>query len=197
MNENAHHGDAHHGDTHHGEAHHATAHHDEDGEDHAAVDEGSGTGEGDGDGDGDGDDLDVHAFTTALENFNRFYIRLPTLEKLPFTTLSVLDTLAFGGSPRRLTELTRTEQLTQPAITQLITRLEREGLVERRPDPSDGRAVLVHITEAGRRVGRSRHQDRTRHLSPLIARLSPEDRRALAAALPALTRLAELGRAGD
>ncbi|WP_282791712.1 MarR family transcriptional regulator [Streptomyces sp. CC224B] len=196
MNENAHHGDAHHGDAHHAIAHHATAHHDEDGEDHEAVDDGSGTDDGD-DGTDDGDDLDVHAFTTALENFNRFYIRLPTLEKLPFTTLSVLDTLAFGGSPRRLTELTRTEQLTQPAITQLITRLEREGLVERRPDPSDGRAVLVHITEAGRRVGRSRHQDRTRHLTPLVARLSPEDRRALAAALPALTRLAELGRAGD
>ncbi|MFI8931442.1 MarR family winged helix-turn-helix transcriptional regulator [Streptomyces sp. NPDC053474] len=142
-------------------------------------------------------DLDVDAFTAALEDFNRFYIRLPTLEKHPFTTLSVLDTLAFGGSPRRLTELTRTEQLTQPAITQLVTRLERDGLVERRPDPSDGRAVLVHITEAGRRIGRSRHDDRTRHLAPLVERLAPEDRQALAAALPALTRLAALGRAGE
>ncbi|MEI5101035.1 MarR family transcriptional regulator [Streptomyces sp. PmtG] len=138
--------------------------------------------------------LDVDAFTAALENFNRFYIRLPTLEKLPFTTLSVLDTLAFGGSPRRLTELTKTEQITQPAITQLVTRLERDGLVERHPDPSDGRAVLVHITEEGRRVGRSRHEDRTRHLEPLVARLTPEERDALARALPALTRLAELGR---
>ncbi|MCI3935161.1 MarR family winged helix-turn-helix transcriptional regulator [Streptomyces sp. AN091965] len=142
-------------------------------------------------------DLDVDAFTAAVEDFNRFYIRLPTLEKHPFTTLSVLDTLAFGGSPRRLTELTRTEQITQPAITQLITRLERDGLVERRPDPSDGRAVLVHITEAGRRIGRSRHDDRTRHLAPLVERLAPEDRQALAAALPALTRLAALGRAEE
>ncbi|MEU8267535.1 MarR family transcriptional regulator [Sphaerisporangium sp. NPDC049002] len=143
------------------------------------------------------DDLDVDAFATALENFNRFYIRLPTLEKLSFTTLSVLDTLAAGGSPMRQSDLTRTEQVSQPGITQLITRLERDGLVERRPDPSDGRAVLVHITEAGRQVGRSRHDDRTRHLVPLIARLTTEERQAIARALPALTRLAELGRDGS
>ncbi|WP_285775839.1 MarR family transcriptional regulator [Microtetraspora sp. NBRC 13810] len=140
------------------------------------------------------DDLDVDAFTTAIESFNRFYIRLPMLEKLSFTTLSVLDTLAAGGGPMRLTDLARTEQVSQPGITQLVTRLERDGLVERRPDPSDGRAVLVHITEAGLRVGRSRHDDRTRHLLPLIARLTTEQRQAIAHALPALTRLAELGR---
>ncbi|NUW42096.1 MarR family winged helix-turn-helix transcriptional regulator [Nonomuraea rhodomycinica] len=140
------------------------------------------------------DDLDVDAFTAAIENFNRFYIRLPVLEKLPFTTLSVLDTLASADGPMRLTELTRTEQISQPAVTQLVTRLERDGLVERRPDPRDGRAVLVHITEAGRRIGRARHEDRTRHLLPLVARLTPEQRRAIAGALPALARLAELGR---
>lgn len=138
------------------------------------------------------DDLDVDAFTTAIENFNRFYIRLPTLEKLSFTTLSVLDTLAARG-PMRLTDLTRTEQVSQPGITQLVTRLERDGLVERRPDPTDGRAVLVYLTEAGRRIRRSRRDDRTRHLLPLVAQLTPGQRRAIAAALPALTRLAELG----
>ncbi|AXK34047.1 MarR family transcriptional regulator [Streptomyces armeniacus] len=140
------------------------------------------------------DDLDVAAFTAALENFNRFYIRLPALEKLPFTTLSVLDTLAHGDGPMRLTELAGTEQISQPGITQLVTRLERDGLVERRPDPDDGRAVRVHITAAGREIGRSRHADRTRHLVPLVARLSAEDRQAIARALPALTRLADLGR---
>ena len=139
------------------------------------------------------DALDVDAFTTAIEGFNRFYIRIPMLEKLPFTTLSVLDTLAAGG-PMRMTELTRTEQVSQPGITQLVARLERDGLVERRPDPADGRAVLVHITEAGRRIGRSRREDRMRHLAPLVDRLTGEQRRALACALPALARLAELGR---
>lgn len=138
------------------------------------------------------DTLDVDALTRTIENFNRFYIRLPTLQKLSFTTLSVLDTLAFSG-PKRLTELARTEQISQPGLTQLITRLERDGLVERRPDPTDGRAALIHITEDGRQIGQSRHDDRARQLLPAIAQLTPEERRAIAGALPALSRLAEIG----
>ncbi|GHD64773.1 hypothetical protein GCM10010317_063610 [Streptomyces mirabilis] len=53
-----------------------------------------------------------------------------------------------------------------------------------RSDPSDGRAVLVRITEAGRRIGRSRHDDRTRRLEPLLARSTPLRRRETADALP-------------
>jgi DNA-binding MarR family transcriptional regulator len=136
--------------------------------------------------------LDVGALTTTIENFNRFYIRLPALQTLSFTTLSVLDTLTSRG-PTRLTKLAKTEQISQPGLTQLVARLERDGLVERRPDPTDGRATLVHITEAGRQVGTSRLEDRTRRLLPLVARLTPEEQQAITEALPALSRLAELG----
>ncbi|MGA6205352.1 MarR family winged helix-turn-helix transcriptional regulator [Nocardia testacea] len=141
----------------------------------------------------DSDALDVDTFAAAIEDFNRVYIRIPVREKLPFTTLSVLDTLAHRG-PARLTDLTGTEQLTQPGITQLVARLERDGLVRRRRDPADGRAVIVHLTEAGRQVRATRHEDRVRYLAPMVAELSPAHRRALAAALPALTRLARLER---
>ncbi|MFE2046285.1 MarR family winged helix-turn-helix transcriptional regulator [Streptomyces sp. NPDC059477] len=137
-------------------------------------------------------DLDVGDLTRAIESFNRYYIRLPAVRKLSFTMLSVLDTLAVSG-PKRLSELVRTEQMSQPGLTQLVTRLERDGLVERRPDPADGRASLVHITEAGREIGVSRDADRSRHLHPLVAQLTPGERQAIAAALPALARLAELG----
>lgn len=138
------------------------------------------------------DDLDVNDFTRVIEYFNRYYIRLPTMQQLSFTTLSVLDTLAFRG-PTRLTELTKTEQISQPGLTQLVTRLERDGLLERRRDPTDGRAALIHITEAGRRVGQARHEDRGRHLLPVIAQLTPAERQTIAAALPVLRRIADLG----
>ena len=141
------------------------------------------------------DDLDVDAFALAIEAFNRFYIRLPALERFSFTTLSVLHTLS-RTNPLRLTELTRTEQVTQPAITQLVTRLERDGLVERRPDPDDGRAVQVHITQAGLDIVRARHRDRTTRLAAIVEQLDPGQRAAIAAALPALLRLAELGHEG-
>jgi DNA-binding MarR family transcriptional regulator len=137
-------------------------------------------------------ELDPGEMAAAVEEFNGFYIRLPSIQRLSFTTLSVLHTLA-RRSPLRLGELTATEQVTQSAITQMVTRLENDGLVERRPDPHDGRAVLVHITPAGAEVVAARRADRVARLAPILQRLSAEERSAIAAALPALRRIAELG----
>jgi DNA-binding MarR family transcriptional regulator len=136
-------------------------------------------------------DLDPDDFATVLAKFTRGSIRLPTTEKHSFTTLSVLHTLVHKG-PMRLTTLKDTEQITQPAITQLVSRLERDGLVERRPDPEDRRAVLVQVTPAGARIVRTRHQDRVRQFSQLAEALTAEERRAITAALPALARMAAL-----
>jgi DNA-binding MarR family transcriptional regulator len=136
--------------------------------------------------------LDPGEMAAVVEEFNGFYIRLPSIHRLSFTTLSVLHTLA-RRSPLRLGELTATEQVTQSAITQMVTRLESDGLVERRPDPRDGRAVLVHITPAGAEVVTARRADRVARLAPILERLSAAERSAIAAALPALRRIAQLG----
>jgi DNA-binding MarR family transcriptional regulator len=136
--------------------------------------------------------LDPAELAAAVERFNGFYIRLPAVRRLSFTTLSVLHTLA-ERSPRRLGELTATEQVTQPAVTQIVTRLEQDGLVERHPDPSDGRAVLVHITPAGEEVVAARRANRVARIAPILARLTDPERAALAAALPVLHHIAELG----
>jgi DNA-binding MarR family transcriptional regulator len=137
-------------------------------------------------------ELDPGEMAAVVEEFNGFYIRLPSIQRLSFTTLSVLHTLA-RRSPLRLGELTATEQVTQSAITQVVTRLENDGLVERRTDPRDGRAVLVHITPGGAEVVAARHADRVARLAPILRRLSAEERSTIAAALPALRRIAELG----
>jgi DNA-binding MarR family transcriptional regulator len=134
---------------------------------------------------------DVDALTTLIENFNTLFIRLPTVRQLGFSSLSVLHTLSRRG-PTRLTALTATEQLTQPAITSLVTRLERDGLVERRPDPDDGRAVLVALTAAGADVVRSRHADRVTRLGRLIAGLDDAEQAAISAAMPALRHVIKL-----
>ena len=126
--------------------------------------------------------------TTVIEEFNRLFIRLPATGRLSFTTLSVLHTLS-RRSPLRLSELTATEQVTQSAITQLVTRLERDGLVERHPDPADGRAVLVQLTAAGAAVVAGRRGSRVGRLAGLADRLTLAERAAIAAALPALSRL--------
>jgi DNA-binding MarR family transcriptional regulator len=52
----------------------------------------------------------------------------------------------------RVTELAKLVQLTKPTVVYLVNDLERLGYVERVPDPADGRAKLVRLTERGARA---------------------------------------------
>jgi DNA-binding MarR family transcriptional regulator len=49
----------------------------------------------------------------------------------------------------RLTELAAQARMTLPAMSELVDDLQRLGIVERRPDPSDGRAKLICLTNPG------------------------------------------------
>jgi DNA-binding MarR family transcriptional regulator len=49
----------------------------------------------------------------------------------------------------RLTELAARARMTLPAMSELVDDLQRLGIVERRPDPTDGRAKLICLTDAG------------------------------------------------
>jgi DNA-binding MarR family transcriptional regulator len=112
---------------------------------------------------------------------------------LSLTAAATLATLERSG-PCRLTFLANREGVTQPAMTQLIARLQGEGLVTRDPDPADGRVVQVGITDAGKAVLSRRRAVRAGRLSVLLGRLSPDQRAALAAALPVIEVLASASR---
>lgn len=49
----------------------------------------------------------------------------------------------------RLTDLAAQARMTLPAMSELVDDLQRLGVVERRPDPSDGRAKLICLTDVG------------------------------------------------
>ena len=49
----------------------------------------------------------------------------------------------------RLSELAAQARMTLPAMSELVDDLQRLGIVERRPDPADGRAKLICLTDAG------------------------------------------------
>ena len=132
--------------------------------------------------------LDVDRLTTVIEDFNTVFIRLASVQRLNFSTLSVLHSLSRGG-PMRLTDLLATEQVKQPALTSLVSKLADAGLVSRRPDPCDGRAALLSLTAAGEMVVRSRHADRVAKLARLTDRLDDDDRAVLADAQEVLSRL--------
>ncbi len=50
----------------------------------------------------------------------------------------------------RITELAERARVTKQTMGYLVDYLEERGYVERRPDPKDGRAKIVHLTERGR-----------------------------------------------
>ena len=108
---------------------------------------------------------------------------------LSLTAAATLATLERSG-PRRLTALAVQEGVTQPAMTQLIARLQDSGLVSREADEQDGRAVQVRLTGQGREMLARRRAVRAGRLAAIVARISPEDQAALAAALPAIHTLA-------
>lgn len=129
-----------------------------------------------------------------LSGFERFFEvlrRITPREEMSLTAASTLRRLERSG-PHRLCELYAPEGVTQPAMTQLVTRLEKEGLAERSSDPADGRAVVVSITEAGRSAVARRREGRAEALSGLLQGLAPADHAAILAALPALERLSDL-----
>ncbi len=112
---------------------------------------------------------------------------------LSLTAAATLATLERGG-PRRLTALAAREGVSQPAMTQLVARLQDAGLVDRVPDPGDGRVVRVRITAEGQAMLAGRRAARAERVAVLLARLSPDEQAALAAALPAMDALANTQR---
>lgn len=123
----------------------------------------------------------------AVEQLVRHVRRSATAGGLSTAASSVLARLGREG-PQRLTELARAEGVSQPNMTQLITRLERAGLARRTADHSDGRGVLVAATPTGLDVFRQRRAERAEALQDLVARLTEAERDAVHIALPALAR---------
>jgi DNA-binding MarR family transcriptional regulator len=123
-----------------------------------------------------------------LERLTGLFRKLSAPSELSLTAVATMATLERAG-PVRLTSLAATEGVTQPAMTQLVSRLQDMGLAERVTDPDDGRAVQVRITQAGQAMLASRRAARAERLLTLLDRLSDAEREALAAALPAITAL--------
>jgi DNA-binding MarR family transcriptional regulator len=104
--------------------------------------------------------------------------------------LSALAVVTKNG-PLRLSDLAQLESVSAPTMTRTIAELEVRGYVVRRPDPVDGRAVLVEAADAGTAAVQEARATRAHVVDDLLAALSAEDRDAIAAALPALERLTD------
>jgi DNA-binding MarR family transcriptional regulator len=117
---------------------------------------------------------------------------IPFSAALSLTASMALDALNREG-PVRVTTLAAAAGIGQPSMTELIQRLERQGLVARVDDPGDGRAALVTITNAGRALLDDQRRNRRNRLAELFTALPAEDEATLTlamhVALPIIRRL--------
>jgi DNA-binding MarR family transcriptional regulator len=86
----------------------------------------------------------------------------------------------------RLSELSEHLHIAPRSTTEVVDALQSRGLVERRPDPADRRAILVEVTEHGASVLDAIRAARGSEAERVFGRLSQEDRADLARILRAL-----------
>lgn len=97
----------------------------------------------------------------------------------------VLSALRRAGEPYELSpgQLVAQTLVTSGTMTNRVDRLERNGFVERRPDPGDRRGVLVRLTPAGRDAVDSAMADLIEQEKALLSQVSVADQARLAALL--------------
>jgi|SRR5258705_8605093 DNA-binding MarR family transcriptional regulator len=108
------------------------------------------------------------------------------------TSRTVMASLAEDG-PIRLTALAAASGVSQPAMTQCVDRMQREGLVSRLGDHEDARVRFVALTDAGRAARAEPRGSIYERLSELLDTLSPHDEAVLGmtmrVALPLIEQL--------
>ena len=102
--------------------------------------------------------------------------------------LSALSVLVFAG-PMRLTELALIEQVKPPTMTKVIAGLEAAGLVGRRDDPEDARAVRLEATAQGTKLLQQGRRRRIKRLAAALQTLTLDELEVLAHAAAIVERV--------
>ena len=100
----------------------------------------------------------------------------------------VLATLRRQGPPYQLSprELADASMLTSSGTTKRLDRLERAGLIARKPDPDDRRGVLIELTPAGGKLIDAAYPEHMANEDRLLAALTKTERKQLASLLKKL-----------
>ncbi|MFB7378701.1 MarR family winged helix-turn-helix transcriptional regulator [Kitasatospora purpeofusca] len=91
--------------------------------------------------------------------------------------------------PLRLGELAALEGVSAPSMTRTVGPLVTAGVVERLPDPTDGRSFLVAVAPAGAELLAGIRRQRSELLARRMQALTPDEQAVLLAALPVLEHL--------
>lgn len=109
---------------------------------------------------------------------------------LSLGAMAVLAQLARQGE-LSIGELARSEKVQPPSMTRTVNCLQADEYVARRPHESDGRQVMVALTDRGRETLQADRRRRDAWLAQKLTDLTAAEREALRAAAPILDRLAQ------
>ena len=112
------------------------------------------------------------AFGPAYIKWVRSRMREPGVS---YARMRLLGALHCGG-PKIMSGISDELGVTRRNITALVDALEDEGLVRRRPHPTDRRATVIELTEEGGRTMDTIYEEHRRAVAELFAGLTPEDR---------------------
>jgi DNA-binding MarR family transcriptional regulator len=110
--------------------------------------------------------------------------------RFPISQGTVLGRLDREGA-QSVADLAASERVRPQSMAQSVADLESDGLVERNPDPGDGRRALVSLTAAGRTELEADRRHREGWLVTAIEDLSPAEQATLGDSVALLRRLAE------
>ena len=116
--------------------------------------------------------------------------RDPDNELLPVGQLSVLGLLNRFGD-RTVGELAALERVQPPSMTRTVNCLDEGGYVVRRKSESDGRQVVVALSEKGKQTLANDRRRRDAWLAQRLRELTPQERSVLREAAPIIERLAQ------
>ena len=117
--------------------------------------------------------------------------RLRAEHQFPISQGTVLARLEREG-PATTSALAAAERVRPQSMAQTIAELGAAGLVARSPDPTDGRQILIELTERGRTTLAEERARREGWLANAIeSELTAEEQETLLRALPILRRLAQ------
>jgi len=106
------------------------------------------------------------------------------------TSVAALATIERHG-PMTPSEIAKVERVKRPTVTRTLGCLEREGLIDRTPDPADGRSALVSVNGSGRERLRWLRSRKNAYLARRMRDLSPEEVDTLERAAEILERMRE------
>jgi len=116
------------------------------------------------------------------------------LSESRFVLLCLLDTAKDGLAPNVLADQAG---VTRATMTGLLDGLEREGLIERRSDSSDRRALLIVLTHKGKRIAQKVVDQHARWIAGLFSGLSAAERRQLVNLMDKVARKLSLSTEGS